>query len=410
MLKKIVLFFIENEAKLVLRRFKPKIVSVTGSVGKTSTKEAIWTLLKEHFDVAKSPKSYNSDIGVPLAILGLENAWDSPAGWLINIFRGFWRVLSRAPYPEILVLEMGVDRPGDFDHVLKYVHPHTAVVTAIGRMPVHVEFFEGPEGVAEEKSKLVRILDEKDTAIFNLDDELASKMRDVTKAKVITYGFSESADVSAAAYKMSSHGLTFKIKYEGKTMPIKIDGVLGKQIVWTMLAAAAVGISEGLNLIEISESLPLIKPMPGRSRPIDGIRGSLIFDDTYNSSPLAVEAALEVLGEMKAKRKIAVLGDMLELGKFSADEHRRIGEKARSAADILFTVGIRARAMESATKSFSNSEEAAEHLHGFIETGDTILVKGSQSVRMEKIVEKIMLKPEEAKDLLVRQEPFWKNR
>ncbi len=408
MFKKIVLFFFEREAWLVLRRFKPKIIAVTGSVGKTSTKEAIWTLLAEHFDVAKSPKSYNSDIGVPLTILGLPNAWNSPMGWVQNIIKGFWRSISSAPYPAFLILEMGVDRPGDFDHILNYIRPETVVVTAIGRMPVHVEFFVGPEGVAAEKSKLVRILNENNTAILNKDDELVWQMKSKTKAKIISYGFSSGSDVRATGYKPSAHGMTFKIEHDGKIMPIKIDGLLGKQNVYTLLAAATVGISEGLNLIEISEGFSLMKPMPGRLCPIKGVHGSLMLDDTYNSSPVAVEAALEVLKEVKATRKIAVLGDMLELGKFSADEHRRIGEKAKSTANIFFSVGIRARAMEGAAKWFPTSEEAALYLAGFVEKGDVILVKGSQSVRMEKIVEKIMADPEQAKELLVRQEPFWK--
>lgn len=417
MAKKIILFILTLEAKLVLRRFRPKIIAITGSVGKTSTKEAIGILLAQHFHVAKSPKSYNSEFGVPLAILGLESAWNSPVGWALNILRGAWRVISRSPYPAILVLEMGVDRPRDFDPILAYMRPNIAVVTAIGMVPVHVEFFQSPEAIADEKSKLVGALGEHGVAILNADDPLAFGMRKKTSAQVLSYGFGPEAAVRAVAYKMlikkgKPDGVAFKIDHDGKTMPIQVPGIIGEQNVYALLAAAAVGITEGLNLIEISEGLMLFRPPAGRLRIIEGIRDTLIIDDSYNASPLATAAALHVLGDIPFGRKIAVLGDMLELGKYTTEEHKKIGTLAKEKADVVIAVGIRAKFMEEAGIAhfywFPNASIAADFLKKQITEGDVVLIKGSQGVRMEKITEALMAHPEDAPKLLARQENYWK--
>lgn len=418
--KKIVYWLLKWEAALVIKKKKPQIIAVTGSVGKTSTKEAIWCLLKEHFDVAKSPKSYNSEVGVPLTVLGLESAWNSPIGWLRNLLQGAKRVFSRARYPEMLILEMGVDRPGDFDKILPWVSPDIGVVTAIGEVPVHVEFFPGPDGVAAEKSKMIAAVPADGCAIVNADDPRSLHMKDKTNARAITYGFGKSAMLRASHYKMHQRkgapsGITFKIDYDGKTMPIHVDGVVGEQTVYALLAAAAVGIAVGLNLIEIGEGLAKYVPPPGRLRLIEGMRDTLVIDDSYNASPLAVEAALHVVSGIPAHRRIAVLGDMLELGKYTIDEHKKIGRIAEKMVDLVIAVGVRAKFLTEERKSekfhwFPNSSQAAGFLKENIEPGDVILVKGSQGVRMEKVVEALMLEPEKAGQLLVRQEPYWKMR
>lgn len=413
--RSIVILLLHVEARLVIKRFRPRIIAITGSVGKTSTKEAIATLLSEHYRVGKSPKSYNSEIGLPLAILGIDSAWNSIWGWTMNLTRGFQRFFSRAPYPQILVLEMGVDRPGDFDLALTVVRPNTTVITAIGEVPVHVEFFDDPKGIAQEKSKMITCLDVQGTAILNADDPLVFALRSKTSARILTYGFSELADIKAVGYRLlikngKPNGITFKIEYSGKVMPFKILGVFGKHSVYTFLAAAAVGISENLNLIEIAEGCAQYTPPPGRLNAIDGLRGSFILDDTYNASPLAAYAALEVLAETPGKRKIVVLGDMLELGKFSGDEHRKVGDRASSVATVLVTVGIRTKVMDKSSQWFPTADEAAEFLKDFIQEGDVILIKGSQGMRMERVTLALMAHPDEAEQKLVRQDSHWKKR
>ncbi|MSR76003.1 MAG: hypothetical protein EXS68_00215 [Candidatus Ryanbacteria bacterium] len=418
-LRLIVLWILRAQAALIIRRHKPIIIGVTGSVGKTSAKEAIAAVLAEHFRTRKSPKSYNSELGLPLTILGLESAWNSPLGWLKNIIKGTLRVISRDEYPELLVLEMGVDRPGDFDKVLPWLKPDIGVVTMIGDMPVHVEFFDGPDAVATEKAKLIGALSEQGTAIINADDPRVFAMRKDTKGKVITYGFSRQAEVKASNVRMSlkkgrPDGMTFKIDYQGKTMPIRVPGVVGEQSIYAFLAAAAVGLAQDLNLIEISEALLKYEHPPGRLRLLDGRNNSLILDDTYNSSPLAALAALEALSKMPALRRIAALGDMLELGKYTPEAHRMIGKRAAEVADVVIGVGVRAKFMDTGDATefhwFAKSAEAADFLGHFVREGDAVLIKGSQGVRMEKVTKALLLHSEDSHRLLVRQEDYWQKR
>lgn len=414
--KKIILFLLKTEARLVIKKHKPLVIGITGSVGKTSTKDAIAALLGDYFDIRKSPKSYNSEIGIPLTVLNVPNAWHSSFGWVQNVFWGAWRVVSRSPYPEMLVLEMGVDRPGDFDWLLSWISPDIAVVTAIGEVPVHVEFFSGPDALAEEKAKLVAAIRKDGHAILNADDPKVLAMKKYTEGKIITYGTSKDAMVRASGYRLMIKnkkpcGISFKIEYEGKSTAIKAESVLGRHAMTAMLAASAVALVRGLSLMEIAEGLLWYRQPPGRLNLIEGRQKTTLIDDSYNSSPLALSVALSVLSEIPGGRKIAVIGDMLELGKFTVDEHKKAGALAAGAADVVIAVGMRAKFMESSNakyyKWFQTSSEAADFLQGFITEGDIILVKGSQGARMEKIVKALMLQPERAGELLVRQEQYW---
>jgi len=193
---------------------------------------------------------------------------------------------------------------------------------------------------------------------------------------------------------------------------VRMVNVFGKGAAYAALAAASVGVAMKMNLLEIAEALANFEPPPGRLRLIEGEKQTRILDDTYNSSPIAAIAALETLKALPAQRRIAVLGDMLELGKYSEGAHRSIGEKASGAADILITVGDRARFMsnealargmsEEKIFSFSTTEEAADKLEEILQKGDLILIKGSRAMRMENIVQEIMAHSEDAVKLLVR--------
>ena len=419
--KKIIIAILKLEAKLILTRFKPKIIAVSGTVGKTSAKEAVALVLGSEFDIRKSEKSYNSEIGVPLAIIGAKTGWGSFKQWMLIILKGIKVFLLSADYPKILILEMGVDRPKDMEKMVSWVKPYAAVITAMGTVPVHVQYFSGPEELINEKRKLVECLSDNNWAILNIDDKAAANFRKNTKAQIISYGFSESADLVASNYKMDSDGIVFKVNYKGNIVPVRLDKFFGRHNVYIILAAIGAGLACGINLVKSVEAVSVMKPPRGRMNLLEGINNSLIFDDSYNSSPIAVEAAVEVLSEYPAKRRIAVLGDMKELGAFSQSEHKRIGEMLR-AKDVwlLFTVGPEAKFIaEGARKSgfdafkifeFSNSMEAGEAVKKIIQEGDLILVKGSQSARMEKAVEIIMAHPEDKETLLVRQEKEWENR
>lgn len=424
--KKIIISILVMCAKHAINRFGPKIIGITGSVGKSSTKDAITAVLESKYDVRKSQKSYNSEIGLAMAVLGLSTAWKSPSGWLRNIWHGFNVAYGPSlregkTFPKILVLEMGVDRPQDFDKLLKIIKPDIGVVTAIGQIPVHVEFFSGPEAVAKEKSKLIKNLASDGTAILNFDDEVVWDMKEKTKAKVISFGFGNGGDLRASNYKIDLDGINFKLEREGASVPIRLNKVYGKQHVYAAMAGAAAGLAFGMNLIEIAGALQKYSAPPGRLKLIEGIKNSWILDDSYNASPLAMHAALDTLGDLKTiEKKIVVFGDMLEIGKFTIEAHKTIGELAAKYADYLITVGPRSKftaegAISSGMpkkniKSFSTSDEAAVFVKTLINKGDLILVKGSQGLRMEKIVLEIMAHPEEADKLLVRQDEYWRNK
>lgn len=422
-MRKILQVILKILAKLVLLKYKPVIVAVTGSVGKTSTKEAIYAVLKNHFgenQVRRNERNYNNEIGVPLTIFGLETGGRFLATWFLRFIKIFLMLVFREKYPKILIVEMGADRPGDIEYLTKFVKPKVGIITAIGEVPVHVEFFESPQALALEKKKLIDSLGSDGVAVLNYDDEMVRVMGGNIKAKVLTYGFNERADIRATNYEAKSTDLdeegifglvTFKLNYKGSTVPVKLFNVLGEHQVYPALAAATVGIIFNLNLIDISEGLRTYKSLPGRMKLLKGIKNTLIIDDSYNAAPLSTLAALETLNKFENRRKIAVLGDMLELGQYAPDVHEQVGRKAAEVADLLFTVGERAKFIAKGAGGkgmeknrifeFCTSDEAAKSIQEKIQEEDIILIKGSRAIKMEKIVKEIMAEPEKAKELLV---------
>jgi UDP-N-acetylmuramoyl-tripeptide--D-alanyl-D-alanine ligase len=428
LLKKTIAKTLELEARAILKKYKPRIIAVTGSVGKTSTKDAIYAVISKSFYARKSEKSFNSDIGVPLTILGCNNAWSDPVKWLLNIWQGLSYIIFKKSYPEWLVLEVGADRPGDIKKISQWLSPDVVVVTKFSKVPVHIEYFKSKEEVVAEKGNLVDALKHDGILILNSDDEDVFAFKNKTQNKIITYGMMGDAEVRATNYSIyyseesgEPFGVHFKVEYAGNCLPVKIIGTLGMNNIYSCLGALAVGINLGLNLVEAIENLANYIPSKARMNVIKGIKRSTIIDDTYNSSPVALTSALETLRSLKTKhRRIAILGDMMELGKHTSDAHREAGVLAATACDILVTVGLRSRALaESAIDSgldedsvlqFDNSVEAGKYIKEIIKEGDIILVKGSQSTRMEKVVYEIMAEPERAAELLVRQEEEWLTR
>lgn len=425
--KKIVVSIITLEAKLVLKRHRPKIVAITGSVGKTSTKDTIYSVFPSSVYVRKSAKSFNSEIGVPLTILGCPNGWSSPVIWTKNIFKGLFVLFFKRKYPEWLVLEVGVDRPGDIKHLGSYLKPDVVIVTRLSKVPVHVEFFPSAEELYKEKGYLVRALKREGTLILNVDDPDVERYKNIFSGETIFYGVGPGARVVASNYNIFYEessgdkkpiGITFKVDYAGSSVPVKILGTLGRQSVYSALAAVSFGVSQGFNLVGMTEQLYSLNTPPGRMRLLDGVKESLIIDDSYNSSPTALSSALNTLKEIETSgRKIAVLGDMMEIGEFSAEEHKKAGLLAATFCDILITVGIRSRQIaegalqgEMSEKNifqFEDSRKAGKHLELLIQKGDRALIKGSQAVRMERAVEEVMAEPKKKKELLVRQEKHW---
>lgn len=424
MFKDLLCFILKIIAKATLWRYKPTIVSITGSVGKTSTKEAIFAVLKEKFNVRQNYKNYNNEIGVPLSILGQETGGSSFWHWVKVLLLGFLGIIFTKNYPKILILEMGADKPGDIGYLVSFVPCFVGVITAIGEIPVHVEFFQSPTQLAREKANLIKGLPPRGWAVLNLDDERVGALAVMTKAQIFTFGLGEKADLRVSNLEQHLQNLdeaclTFKIDYRGSNVPIKLNNIFGQHQVYAVLAAMAVGLIFEMNLVEISQALKNYQPPAGRLRLIKGVKNSWILDDTYNASPNSTLAALEVLGKIPG-HKIAVLGDMLELGAFSEEAHRRVGQKAAQTIDLLLAVGERTIFMADQAKKagladskvfyYVSSGEAGRMLQDLIGEGDIILVKGSQGIRMEKIVKEIMAEPERAGELLVRQEEEWQGR
>ncbi|MFH0837694.1 MAG: UDP-N-acetylmuramoyl-tripeptide--D-alanyl-D-alanine ligase [Patescibacteria group bacterium] len=401
------------KARSYLKRHRVQVIAVTGSVGKTSTKEAIYKVLSSEFDVHSSQRSFNTEFGLSLGVLSEEESgFSSPVAWLKIMSRVFFG--KKKSYKKI-VLEMGADKPGDIKKLVKIAPPRIAVVTAV--RPVHLAEgqFSNLEAIAKEKGQLVRALPREGMAILNDDDEYVRKMQ--TPAGRFTYGVHDTAMLMASDIKTSARSLTFKASYRGQTGDFSVP-VIGEFQIYVLLPAIAVGLQLGMKLGECASALSDFHLPPGRMNPIAGINRCQIIDSSYNASPATVETALGVLAAIKASRRIAALGTMNELGEMTFEAHLETGKKAAQVADLLVAVGteapaIKRGALEAGMKeenvfTFFDSGEAGNFLKDHLKPGDLVLVKGSQNkVRMEKLVKLIMKEPHKAGQLLCRQEAAW---
>lgn len=456
--KKIIVFKLTWLARIAICRFRPKIIAVTGNVGKTSTKDAIYSVVKTAYKARKSEKSLNSDIGLPLAILGLESAWGSPMGWLANLWKGVVVALGRAStaggsgagFPELLVLEVGADHPGDIAAIGRWLHPDIVVLTRMSDTPVHVEFFPNVAAVFAEKMELVHAMKSgKDggTLIVNADDEQfmgavkqLDTVKDATIAKIFYGKASSIAEKNPDVQIIKSEVLYDKsplilpmgqyanIRVGKKEEKIELKGIIGAHLVYPVAAACAVAMVLGIES-KIEEAFSDTDPSTGsssdlpkgRMRLLPGREKSIIIDDTYNSSPIACTEALKTLGSLSIKgRKIAVLADMKELGEYTEKAHREVGVLAGETLHTLVTVGEAARFIAVGAKraglsadrifSYDNSRLAADAVAGMIRPGDVILVKGSQSMRMERVSAALLADTVDASEVLVRQEKVWEGK
>jgi len=422
-MRSILQYILKILAKVVLYRYKPEIVAVTGNVGKTSTKEAIAQVLEKFFRVRQNKRNYNNEIGVPLTIIGLETGGSSLIAWLKNFLLALRTILWRGDYPEILILEMGIDKPGDMEYLMSFIPVDVAVITAIGEFPVHLEFFPGKGKLVQEKALLAKSLDGEGQVVLNYDDLSVRAIGDELPEglKKIQYGFGQAANLRIMNYELGirnlekkDFGISFKLEYGGSIVPAQIKGATGKQHAFALAAAAGVGLYFGLNLVEISGAFKKHRSLPGRTNLLKGIKQTWIIVDSYNASPLATLASLEILNQFSEgkRRRIAVLGDMLELGSKTEEGHRQVGKKVKETADLLFTVGSRAifiadQARKAGMKKenifeFQTSKQAGLAVQKQLISQDIILVKGSRSIHTEEVTREIMAHPEKADELLVK--------
>jgi UDP-N-acetylmuramoyl-tripeptide--D-alanyl-D-alanine ligase len=349
-------------------RHHPRVIGITGSVGKTTTKELVAAVLARRFKTLRSRGSYNNEIGLPLTLLQLTSAH------------------------ERVVLEMGMYDVGEIADLARIARPHVGVVTNIG--PVHLERAGSMERIAQAKAELVESLPPDGAAILNYDEPLVRDMARQTQARVFYYGLSPKADLWASHIQgMGLEGMRFRLHHGRETIYLKVP-LLGRHSVHTALRAAAVGLAEGESWQEIVEGLQRGSPQL-RLVAVDGVSGSTLLDDTYNASPQSTLAALNLLDELDG-RKIAVLGDMLELGSYEEEGHRKVGLRVIDSADVLITVGRLARIIgvealrwgmsPDTVHMLEDNAQAIELLTQIIAPGDVILVKGSRAMRLEEIV------------------------
>ena len=275
------------------------------------------------------------------------------------------------------------------------------VVTHVGDIPFDKDFFAGDRGKTIEIRKLAKILPAQGYLILNFDDETVREIKDETNLKELTFGFQGGADLRVSDIKLNT-GTNFKINYKGNTVPVWLEKLFGKEQIYSALSAAGVGVIFDLNLVEISQALKGYQGFPGKMQLIKGIKNSWILDDSESATVFSMAEALEILGKIQGiKRKIAVLGDILGIGKYTIEAHESIGERVAKSADLLFTFGPRAKfiAQGAYTKGmalekifqFDTVEEGKIRLQDEIREEDLILVDGSKEIKMEKIVKEVSI-------------------
>ncbi len=370
-------FIVEDSLKALQKvaahwrgKHTPRVVGVTGSIGKTTTKEMIYGVLNQRFHTLRSEGNYNSETGLPLTLLKLE------------------------PSHQRVVLEMGMYDLGEIAELAAIARPHVGVVTNVG--PTHLERLGTIERIAQAKTELVEALPPYSSggvAILNGDDPRVRQMAAQTRAQVFYYGLDPTCDLWANDIEgQGLEGIRFRFHHGSETIHAKVP-MLGRHSVHTALAAAAVGLVEGQSWAEIIDGLQGAAQL--RLVVAPGLRGSTILDDTYNASPTSTIAALNLVEELDG-RKIAVLGDMLELGTYEEEGHRKVGRRALDVATVLITVGERGRLIAEEALAFGmgrdrvfieeNNDSAIACLREIVAPGDVILVKGSRGMEMEEIV------------------------
>ena len=362
---------LQQIARFWRRKLNLRVIGITGSVGKSTTKEVIGQVLAERFHTLKSPGNLNNEIGLPLTILRLGKGH------------------------ERAVLEMGFYVPGEIALLCDIALPQVGVVTNIGT--VHAERAGSQEAIARGKSELVQSLPPapEGTAILNFDDPFVRRMEEKTKARIFFYGLSAESHLWADQVEsLGLNGISFRLHYEREAMHVHIP-MIGRHSVETALRAIAVGLVEGLHWQEILHGL-----QQGNSQlrlvAVRSENGAVMLDDTYNASPESMLASLNLLDELEGQRKIAVLGDMLELGPYEEQGHEMVGLRAAQVADILVTLGSRAhiyakaarRAGMKPTQVFEFEENTAiiEWLRTNLSKEDAVLLKGSHGLRMDRIL------------------------
>ena len=348
-------------------RRRAKVIGVTGSVGKTTTKEITAAVLSTRYQVLKNEANYNNEIGLPLTVLELTTRH------------------------ERAVLEMGMYAPGEIRTLCEIAKPQVGIVMNVG--PAHLERLGSLEAIAAAKAELPESLPAHGIAVFNADDPLVMTMVERTKAQPVTYGTAQGADTRAT--DIQSHGLegvSFQLHWQGATSWAETK-LPGRHIVSNALAAAAVALTDGMTLVDVTSALAQAEP-PLRVRTHRASSGATVIDDVYNAGPASMAAALDLLAEIPGRR-IAVLGDMRELGPTEREEHRAVGRRAAETADVIHAVGELGELIAEAARAeghrdthhWPTKEAAGEAVAADLRADDVVLVKASRAMEFETLVE-----------------------
>ncbi|MBO0793255.1 MAG: alanine racemase, partial [Ktedonobacteraceae bacterium] len=399
---------LQQYARYILARWHPMVIAVTGSVGKTSTKEAIADVLAARFATFRSWQNYNDLLGIPLSLGRLE------------------------AQHEYAVMELGCDHPGEIADLCRIIQPQIGVLTSIS--PVRLQYFNSLERLATEMGTLLSSLPAGGRFFYNQDDaairELVSQYSQEPEPEATLHPF-VAPFAQVAEIEMNETGLCGRLVAEEGNLQTEIElrsQLLGEHHLNTMLAAYQVARSQGMSEAEIRWALERTVPLPGRLNPLPGIRGSRLLDDTHNAAPASMSAGLRTLHALTpdSGRRIAVLGDMLNLGHYTEEAHRQLGEQAAGQVDYLVLRGEQASTVAEAARQAgldqariiitSTHEDAARIVRNILEepveeveaAADVVLIKGSEETRMERVSEMLMAHPWQAPEKLVRQTPGWK--
>lgn len=345
-----------------------QVIGITGSVGKTTCKELTAAVLSARYSVLKSEANLNSEIGLPISILGLRDEH------------------------ERAVLEMAMYQSGDIRFLCELARPQIGVVTNVGVS--HIERLGSQQAIADAKAELPESLPADGYAVLNADDPFVFAMAERTRAGVVTYGVI-TGDCALRADEIVSRGIegvSFVIRQGRRRASVHL-AMPGRHNVYNALAAAAVGLVDGLSLREVADALSEARP-ESRIRMVPGCNGSHLIDDTYNASPSSMIAAIDLLKEMPGKT-IAFLGDMRELGSYSYEGHRQVGQRAAQVADVIYAVGEDGKFIGQGAKEighpmvriFADKDEAAAALRERLRPGDYVLIKASRGMALETVVE-----------------------
>jgi alanine racemase len=381
---------LSDYAAYILRKYQPRVIGVTGSSGKTTTKEAIALVLQKRFRVFKNFGSYNGRYGLPIALGELE------------------------PDHQVAVLEMACDSFGEIAELVRITQPQVGVITTINR--THLAYLGTLNNIAAEKGRLIEALPFNGSAILNADNAHVAGMVPRTQARILTFGLKSGADVRATDVTLQRDGLAFTLHYEGQSYQGRIP-LLGRHQIYTVLAAVTTGLVFDIPPDVALDALQNLPRVPGRMNPLPGRHGALILDDTFNASPEATMAALDTLAEMPGAHKVGILGDMPDLGDIERQAHRQIGRYAATRVERLVTKGEAAQDIAAAARNEGlgkhavhvtfTGDDAAAVVEDILSPDTVVLVKGGASVRLEEVVQKLLADPERDRWKLVRQGAGW---